>query len=265
MGEVNYSPLIDDMTWSYSRAKSYDDCPYGWYLRYIRKCRDGDRFFSAYGTFMHKLIERYYNGEITKDEMLVIFLRDFKKEVRGVRPKEATLKKFIDGAVSYLSSFEPFPYRMIAVEKRVEFDISGIKFIGYIDFLGKDDSDGGLVIIDNKSRDLKPRSSRKKPTLKDQELDHMLRQLYLYSVAIEQEYGELPKKLCFNCFRTGSFICEPFRMDAYESAKAWAVQQVEQIRNDSDFDPTPNPFFCFWICGVSENCEFSEAKWKASR
>ena len=262
MGEVNYKPLIDDMVWSFSRADSYGSCPHRWYLRYIRRCKEKDKFYASYGTFMHKLIEQYYNGELTKAEMLTTFLRDFKKEVRGFRPKEGTLKKFIDGAVAYLTNFEPFPYKMVAVEKKVEFEIEGIKFVGYIDFLGQDESDGEFVVIDNKSRDLKPRSTRAKPTVKDRELDEILRQLYIYCIAVEQEYGKLPKALCINCFRTGTFITEPFNKEAYEEAKKWVVERVEEIRQDEDFDPKPDLFQCFWICGVSDNCEHNASPWK---
>lgn len=167
MGEVSYAPLIDDMVWSFSRIEAYESCPHRWYLRYIRKCKEKDKFYASYGSFMHKLIEKYYNGELTKAEMLVTYLRDFKKEVKGFRPKASTLEKFINGGVNYLKEFEPFPYKMLAVEKKVEFEVDGIKFIGFIDFLGLDESDGELVVIDNKSRDLRQRSTRAKPTVKD--------------------------------------------------------------------------------------------------
>lgn len=265
MGEVSYKPLIDDMVWSFSRIEAYDSCPHRWYLRYIRKCPERDKFYASYGSFMHKLIEKYYNGELTKEQMLVVFLRDFKKEVRGFRPKESTLTKFINGAVEYLKNFEPFPYKLVEVEKKVEFEIEGNKFVGYIDFLGVDESDGEFVIIDNKSRDLKPRSTRVKPTVKDKELDEILRQLYIYCIAVEQEYGKLPKALCINCFRTGTFIQEPFKMEAYEEAKKWALEKIAEIGDDTDFEPNPNVFSCFWICGVSDNCEFDNSGWKRKR
>ena len=42
MGEVNYAPLIDDMVWSYSRIKAFEDCPYRWYLKYIKKFHGKD-------------------------------------------------------------------------------------------------------------------------------------------------------------------------------------------------------------------------------
>ena len=36
MHVINYAPVIDDMIWSYSRIRSFYDCKYRWYLKYIR-------------------------------------------------------------------------------------------------------------------------------------------------------------------------------------------------------------------------------------
>lgn len=44
MGEISYAPLIEDMVWSYSRIKAFDDCPYRWYLKYIRHLHGKDMF-----------------------------------------------------------------------------------------------------------------------------------------------------------------------------------------------------------------------------
>lgn len=100
--------------------------------------------------------------------------------------------------------------------------MNGVPFIGYIDFLGE--LDGSLYVVDNKSRVLKPRSKREKPTKTDEELDAYLKQLYLYSAAVEEEYGVRPCKLCFNCFRTDTFIEEPFLDKDYEGAKPMACR-----------------------------------------
>lgn len=260
MGEVNYQPLIDDMVWSFSRVKAYDECPYRWFLRYIDRNHEKDRFYSSYGSFMHRIIERYYTGELSKEQLLSEYLVNFRKEVKGLRPKESTFMKFFNGGMEYLKSFEPFPYKMVSVEKEVNFQIEGIPFTGFIDYLGTDDDDE-FVIVDNKSRDMKPRSTRAKPTRKDEELDEMLKQLYVYSAAVEQEYGKLPKWLCFNCFRTGVFIKEPFSMKAYEEAKAWVVSKIKEIREDEEFLPNSDGFSCFWLCGVSDQCDFADS-WK---
>lgn len=252
MHDISYRPLIEDMTWSYSRITCFEDCPYKWFLKYIKEYNEAPRFYSTYGAFMHKIIEGFYRGEFKQEEMVTKFLFDFQKEVRGDRPQESTVNKYIQAGVSYLQQFKPFPYNMVDVEKKVDFTIDGIPFKGFIDYLGE--KDGELYIVDNKSRNLQPRRKSGKKTAKDIELDNMLRQLYLYAAAVKQEYGKFPKALCFNCFRSGVFIEEPFSLDAYTESVSWAKGLVESIMDEEDFSPNIEYFGCYYICGVSEEC-----------
>ena len=128
--------------------------------------------------------------------------------------------------------------------------------MGFIDYLGE--MDGEYYIVDNKSRDLKPRSKRKTPTVKDKELDEMLIQLYLYAGAVKQKYGKFPKSLCFNCFKTGVFIEEPFEYKKYLAAENWALESINYIENCSDFYPWIDFFPCRYICGVNNECCYYE-------
>lgn len=198
MGEISYRPLIEAMTWSYSRLEIFDDCPYRWFLTYIHtpKLKKEDKFYAAYGLFMHDLLEKYYRGENSKEEILIMFLTQFKERTKGTgRPKSATVQKYFQSGIEFIKSLEPMRFKMISVEEKIDFKIGGLNFTGRIDYLGEEDGD--LVIVDNKSRDLKQRSKREKPTLKDKGLDSMLRQLYIYAEAVRQKYGRLPKLLCF--------------------------------------------------------------------
>lgn len=252
MSDMIYTELINGMTWSYSRIKCFKECRYRWFLKYISHIKESPMFYSSYGKFMHKLIERYYKGELTKNEMKNEFLLNYKTEVRGLRPRASTVQKFIDASIGYLDSFEPFPYKTVSVEEKMEFNIDGIPFIGFIDYLGE--KDGEYYIIDNKSRALKPRSKRAKPTRKDKELDEMLVQLYLYAAAVKQKYGKFPKALCFNCFRNGVFIEEPFVMEKYQQAIQWAKDSIQEIKDCPRFSPWKNYFACNYICGVNNDC-----------
>lgn len=201
---------------------------------------------------MHKLLEKYFKGEISKEELQLKFLLDFSKDVQGERPKESTLLKYIQQGNEYLKSIKPFTFNVIGVEKRVDFEIDGIPFVAFIDVVGEDSGD--LVIVDNKSRELKPRSNRNKPTLKDMELDEILRQLYIYSHAVKQEYGKFPKLLCLNCFKNGVFIEEPFKESAYEEAIAWAKKNIADISEEEDFHPYIDYFSCRYICDMQDEC-----------
>lgn len=264
MGEVSYLPLIEQMVWSYSRLGSFNECPYRFFLRHISKVPDEDKFYASYGSFVHKLIEKYYRGELKKEELNTEFLAGFQKEVKGKRPKKEIVTSYIQKGSDYFKNFEPFPYTLVGIEKKVLFEIEGQKFIGFIDYLGMD-SDGELVVIDNKSRDLKPRSKRSKPTQNDLMIDKMLKQLYLYSGAVYQEYGKFPKKLCFNCFKAGTFIEEDFSIDAYNDAVKWAIGTINDIKKEEDFLPSPEYFGCSNICGVSHECVYYEQIQKQMR
>lgn len=256
MSEMIYRPLIEDMTWSYSRIKCFEDCPYRFYLKYISGCKEAPQFYASYGSFMHKLIEEFYKGIITKEEMLTKFLFGFQENVIGRRPQQSTVEKYIQLGIEYLKGFTPFPYNMVAVEKKVEFELGGKKFIGFIDYLGE--KDGEYYIVDNKSRELKPRSGRKKPTVKDQELDEMLKQLYLYAAAIKQEYGKFPKALCFNCFKNQVFIEEPFSEKIFSETVEWFLKTIDDIADENEFLPYLDFFGCNYICGVNGECCYYE-------
>ena len=82
----------------------------------------------------------------------------------------------------------------------------------------------------------------------------MLVQLYIYAAAVKYKYGEFPKTLCFNCFRTGVFIEEPFVLEKYYDAINWVKDNIETIKQASDFSPWLDFFACTYICGYSNEC-----------
>lgn len=258
MGDIYYRPLIEDMTFSHSRIKSYDACPYGWKLQYIDGHRDADQFYASFGSLMHDIIAKYYRGEITKSEMPAEFLSRFQTDVKGLRPSAKIVEKYISDGMRYLNNFSDFGLNTVAVELPVEFEINGIPMVGFIDYLGE--KDGEYIIVDHKSRKLKPRSGRKTPTKSDKELDEYFRQLYLYSKPIYEKFGKYPQQLLLNCYRNDDILTikESFNLERYEEALDWATKTIEAIKNDTEFEPKYDYFYCRWICGQLYNCETFE-------
>lgn len=253
MSDDIYLPLIEDITWSYSNLETFNDCKYRWFLRYIKHMKQDDMFYASYGLYMHELIERYYNNELTSEELPIEFLINFSERVRGTRPKESIVNSYMEKGLEYFKVISPFPYKKISVEQEINFEMFGMKFVCRVDYIGQDD-DGNLVIVDNKSRDLKPRSKRKNPTVKDKELDEMLKQLYVYSYAVESEYGKKPKFLCFNCFKSGEFIVEEFDENKYNETLEWVKKTINKIKECDDFYPNIQFFPCKYICGFGDKC-----------
>lgn len=213
-------------------------------------------FYASYGSLMHELLEQFYNGKIDKESMLIKFLFYFQKRVLGERPSEKIVTSYIQKGINYLESFQPLPFNVVGVEHMTEFKLAGYRFVGIIDIVGEED--GEYIVVDNKSRDLKPRSNRKKPTLKDQELEEMLKQLYIYSIPIAETFGKYPKELCFNCFKSNTFIREPFDVRAFDKAIKWAKDTIEEIKNTDFFSPNIDWFSCKYICGLHDECCYFE-------
>lgn len=242
-----------DTVWSFSRITSFEDCRYKFFLSYIRHCDKKRLFFSDYGSFIHKIIEKYLKGELSKNELLPYYTSNFKKEVKGKAPSRKLFKNYFEQGMRYFANIK-FPYeKPYAIEHRVKFDIDGKPFVGIIDCLVKDKN---LVILDNKSKCLKNRSNRATPTKSDIELSSKLRQLYLYSIPIKCKFDRYPDRLEFNCFRSGELVSEPFKIEDFYETKKWASDLVNTIINNEDWSPNMEYWKCNYLCDVHDHCEY---------
>lgn len=256
MAEFSYAPIIREMPWSYSRVNSFGSCRYKWYLRYIcRKKQCKEMFFASYGSFIHNILERFYKRELTSGQLLSTYLTEFSTQVKGHAPNPKIFKKYFEDGKRYFQNFKPLPYKVVAIETKVELEIDGVKFTGIVDWLGE--CEDGLVLIDNKSRTLKPRSGRAKPTKTDQELDEYYRQLYLYAIAVQEKYGKPVKIIGFNCFRNEDpLILEEYDPAKEEEARQWLKESVGDICKETEFKPDLDYFRCNHLCEMNGYCEY---------
>lgn len=249
-----YSFVIDNMKFSYSRLSSFDDCRYKWFMRYLLEEIEDDMFFASYGKFMHSLLEKFYRGEITKEEMLSEYITSYYTEVRGERPKADVAESYFNSGLEYLKSFSPLPYKVLEVEERAEIKIGGYSFVGYPDLICADGEE--IIVVDNKSADLKPRSNRIKPTRNDKKIDEMLRQLYVYAEFVNKKYGKYPKGFILNCYRSNTLIYEPFVYERFCETMEWIESKIAEIRMTEDFYPNIEYFFCKYLCGFHNDCVY---------
>ena len=254
-----YAYQIACMTWSYSRLRAYEDCGYGFFLRYLYEEEENGHFYAEYGSLMHRILEQYYSGSITKDEALTKFCTGFVLNITAdVTP--SILEKYYEQGKTYISSLEMPSEKIVGIEEKLEFEIEGNPFVGYIDLLLEDD--GELVICDHKSRILRAKSfvkNNKTEQKSNEEFDRFAKQLYIYSAGVEQKYGKLPKELRFNCFRNGTVITEQFDEKKYEEAKSWAVETIHKIKHETEWRPNAAWFKCNNICGFTKSCEYADS------
>lgn len=254
---MRYDPIIEPMVWSFSRLSAFEQCPYQWLQRYIYGIDGKSKFFAQYGSLMHSILQKYLTGELKKSELVPYFLLHFSSDITDKAPSYKIFTGYLNQGRQYLQDLA-FPDRKIlGVEEEIHFEFAGHPFVAFLDVRSEDES-GKRYITDHKSRALKPRSRRAKPTLSDIELDKYLRQLYIYAHAHKVKYGYYPDYLEYNCFRTGVWICEPFKEDRMAEVEMWAKQLIETITATDDWYANLDFWFCKYICDTSDDCEYED-------
>lgn len=270
MIESPYKEKIDRMRWSYSRLHTYATCPAAFKKIYLDNEEQSENAFAQYGTVCHSILEDYEKGELAEYELAEVFEDRWGKEVTCEFPSTYRYgsmgDRYFEDGLRYFSAFDGFPenWDIVGAEIDAEFEYKGHQFLGFIDLLVRDKNDGKLIVVDHKS---------KKGFKGATERDEYAIQLYLYSKYVYDNYGEYPKQLIFNMFRTGEFVKVDFDIEKYRLALDWATAIIESIYQDVDFwdkillkyesegkdidEYKYNDFFCWHLCGCRKNCERS--------
>ena len=167
-------------------------------------------------------------------------------------------QSYFDKGIDYLDNIDLdfSKYEILGVEKKVEFELFGKKFIGFIDLLVRDKDSGEIIIIDHKSASIK---ILKNGNISKSDQQHFLdfrRQLYLYSIPIIEEYGSV-SRLKWNMFKDRKWIEIPWKKDEYDETIQWVKDTLELIAKETEWAPHPDPYYCRYLCGQRNNaCEY---------
>ena len=249
------------MQWSFSRLNSFYDCPYEWKLHYIDCCSSEQNFFSEYGSLLHKVLEKYAKGELSLFDLNQYYEEHFNEMI----PHDAPPNKYVDIRQSYFDKGIDYldnidldfsKYEILGVERKVEFELFGKKFIGFIDLLVRDKNTDEIEIIDHKSASIK---ILKNGNISKSDKQHFLdfrRQLYLYSVPIVKEYGSV-SKLKWNMFKDRKWIEIPWKKEECDETIQWVKDTLELIAQEAKWAPHPDEYYCRYLCGQRNNaCEY---------
>ena len=130
-------------------------------------------------------------------------------------------------------------WEVVAVEQEANLVIGGYPFIGYIDLLLRDKTDGKYIILDYKSKaEFKSKDEQKK----------YARQLYLYAKFVKEFYGEYPKMLIFDMFRMGKKVPIFFKESGVDEALKWVTDTIMEISMTQVFNVTSDDFFGRYLC-----------------
>lgn len=144
---------------------------------------------------------------------------------------------------------------ILGVEYECNFQIDGHDCIGYIDLLYR--TPEGITVLDHKSSEYPLTKAGKVKKDQAHKFEMYKYQLYLYSKAVYEKFGEYPKKLMWNYFKSGQWVTIDFDITEYENAIKWASDTIKDIYSELFFDAKDDFFYCHNLCGYREVCEFA--------
>ena len=245
--------------YSFSKLSCFEQCPYQFYKKYIENEKGDDNFYAQAGALMHELLASIINKDITVEEAIELFTDRFDIEC-SAEVAEATREKVCDAMIGYLGNVDEHQldhYSILGVEQEIEFDIgNGNTMIGYIDLL-LFNADGKLIVVDHKSSGCPVGRNGKVYKGKEALFEAYKRQLYIYSMWVEQTYGEKPAYLAWNHFKSGVVNIVKFDDAEYEATKEWVRSAVAAIETEKAFEPKKDFFFCHNLCPYRNGlCEY---------
>ena len=99
---MQYTNIIDSMVWSYSRLSAYETCPYMWEKKYIYGEEEIPKFFTKYGSMMHKLIEKYLRKELDDDTITDYYNEHYLAEMNSA-PSEKIYDTYYNQGLDYVT------------------------------------------------------------------------------------------------------------------------------------------------------------------
>ena len=262
-----YFEQIHNMVWSYSRLSLYAQCKYAFYLKYILNDRETylpeGNYYAEVGSFVHEILAKIFDKQLAIADAAKYFVDNYDDNVCYTVKKNIMDKSFETCANYFAESDFTWidKYEILGVELETTQNIAGYKFLGFIDLLLKDKTTGDIVLMDHKSAPY-PLSKRTGKVLKNSEksFESYKKQMYLYCYAVKQLYGEFPKWIVWNHFKSGEFVKIEFDEKEYNSTIQWFIDTINQIENDEMFQENIDFFYCHTLCDFRNSCEYNESR-----
>ena len=251
---------IEKMRWSFSRLHAWEQCPYAFYLKYIER-RDGEsNYYASNGKCMHEVLEAVFTRKISIEDCTKYYADNY--ELICEKTKQETMDSTYEKCMDYLSVLENIDenkYEVVGVELELKFKIKEYNFVGFADLVIKNKSNGEIVLIDHKQA---THFLKKDGTPLKNQLENFLaykHQMYLYCKGLKDCIGVNVDKIVWNHFKEiDKTTIIPFIKSEYEETLDWAINTIEEIKNDVEFPSKESYVMCTSLCDYRNDCEYKQ-------
>lgn len=257
---MSYAKLIDEMTFSFSRLHSYEQCPYLFYLKYIEKRVGESNFYAQNGKAMHEVFEELLTEKIKVDDCPSIYADKF--DLICETERESIMESTYEKCIDYLCEIDDIDrdlYEVIGVEMNLEFKVGKYKFTGFADLVVKNKLTGEVILVDHKQAG---HFLKKDGTPLKNQLENFLaykKQMYLYCKGLKDQHGIQVDKIVWHHFKDGGQpTVIPFVKEELDETIDWAKKLIAKIKKDKKFEYKDSYLMCKSLCDYRNDCEYLE-------
>ena len=253
----DYSFELDHLTFSFSSLSAYHTCKYSFKLQYIDVEPRQQNFFGEYGSFIHKIMEFYWQGELPKEEMANYFEAVYNDIMKTPPPSfpEGMEEKYYNDALEFLRNF-PYDrddYDVIATEGKYNTEYKGISIVVRPDLILRDKRTGEIVMLDFKTS--KPVKG-KKQAWDEAKIAEYVKQTLLYAHFYQVVTGMKVNRIKLLFVRLNREYVVEVTEESIQPVLEWLEKTVQLIKWEDDFEPTVDNYFCSQICSVRDACKY---------
>ncbi|WP_283697635.1 PD-(D/E)XK nuclease family protein [Clostridium perfringens] len=221
--------------WSWSKYNSYKIDQFGWYLKYIKHLKETKTsIYSVSGGNCHDIIERYYQKEITYNQMIEEYeaalvemnMDELKYNRKDEKANDKIANTYENSIRHFFKNHVPIEGKVIT-EQFVTINVDGNIFQGYIDFINKEDD--VFIITDWKTSTI----------YTGKKIDKERGQLVLYAESLVQKGIPLEKiKIRWNFLKYCKVTSELVSIDKEtkknktRETNALRIEWVNKIQNN---------------------------------
>jgi hypothetical protein len=253
--------IIDNFRFSYSGASSFNICKYMWKLTYLDAKPRISGWFSDYGLFCHKILEKYFRGELELWDLPKYYEDNYGLEITSSPPPYplSMPQNYYDAGLNYFNNFDfdKSLYDVLIIEEAIESEYNGIILVVKPDLILREKSSGKCILIDFKTAKIKV-------TKKDQEkqIEDYKNQFFLYAYFLWQAKNIEIKEIRVWFIRDNVEKIIPMNMFEVQNTLDWFEETIKTINAETEWNPNltkENDYFCQQICSMRNECTYRNA------
>lgn len=233
----------------YYQIDDYKTCPLKYKYVNILRVPIMEHHTVIYGRAMHDAVSRYYQWRQSGRKMdLADILNAFRKsfDPQGFIDLKHQRRRLEVGERALTRFFKEEEERRVKlkfIEEPFNFKFQDIRITGRFDRV--DEEADGDVIIDFKTSEIKQQKDADKRVKESS-------QLMLYSLAYQDIFGRLPKRVSLYFLESGIIGSREVEEDDLDRIKEDIIEVADGIRNE-DFSPAPSYMSCNY-CAYNQIC-----------